>query len=367
MSKFAVKQPVPLPKLTFETLPAQHYPEWGFRPGTPMYPMDVNFIFMNGGMGDYICWMQAIRWLASEAKWIRGSLVMPVYFKEFAAHFLKEFPEWKMRDHTELKGVSQKEDTAPFRGPVNLATESLNATGAHLLTCGWAYFANKEKAPEGWDSYPQFKQEDLDVMELPPEAQSLVTKKYAVVTCGLTTNSRKVPGSYWNHVINHIISKGLTPVFLGKSKMETGNTANIHTKYSDEVRFDLGLDLREKTSILQAAAIMSRAAVVIGHDNGLLHLAGCTAVPIVFGYNIASPEHREPRRPVGKTYNVVLTQKELVCNFCQSKTNFVLGFVFRDCFYSDNLCITKLFENEAARWKTQIDLALADGETNVTE
>lgn len=345
-------------EMKFELLPQEFYPNWGFRPGVPMYKFNMNFILLNGGMGDYICWMQPIRWLASEAKWIKGTLVCPTYFKELAQHWLTPFPEWSFKDYNELKDIP-KVDDMPFRGPVILNQESLNATGAHLLTCGWVYYTNKEKAPEGWDCYPPLDQAKLDIIEWPDSAKELQSKKYVVITTGVTTNSRRVPGKYWNYVIEYIKSKGLTPVFLGKSVVETGNAKNIHTSFDQKLRVDLGLDLRDQTSLLQAASILSKAAAVVGHDNGLLHLAGCTDVPIVFGYNLASPEHREPRRASGNVFNVTLTDKELACNHCQSKTNFVIGYNFRECFYGDNKCIDMLFEGEARRWKEQIDLALA--------
>lgn len=350
-------------QFSFTLEPTKYYPGWGFRPNTPMFPMRVNFIFMNGGMGDYITWVQAIRWLASEATWIQGTLVIPTYFRELADYWLKPFPEWHFADYVNAHEIPKMNDT-PFRGPVELNRESLNATGAHLSTCGWVYFTNKECAPEGWDYYPQFKQADLDALELPPKASSLESKKYAVITTGITTNSRIVPKGAWNDVIEYVVSLGLTPVFLGKAVTETGNTKNIHTKWEEGLRFDLGVDMRDQTSLLQAASIMSRAAVVIGHDNGLLHLAGCTSVPIVFGYNIASPEHREPKRPVGKTYNVILAPEELACYLCQSKTNFVLGFNFRECFYKDLRCMDLLFAGRGAKWKKQIDSALREGVEN---
>lgn len=346
-----------LMQMQYERLPTKYYPEWGFRPGTPMFPLVMNFVLLNGGMGDYITWMQPIRWLADQATWIKGTLICPTYFRELAEHWLKPYPEWSFKDYNEVKDIPKVDDT-PFRGPLMLQTESLNATGAHLITCGWVYFTNKEKAPTGWDHYPPLRQPELDALPLPPEAAALATGRYAVLTTGITTNSRRVPSKAWNPIIEYVKSKGLYPVFLGKSVVETGNAKNIHTEFDQTLSTDGGLDLRDKTTLMQAASIMSRAAVVIGHDNGLLHLAGCTSVPIVFGYNLASPEHREPRRDIGKVYNVTLTDAELACNHCQSKTNFVIGYNFRECFYGDTLCMKMLFDNEGARWKKQIDLAL---------
>lgn len=346
--------------ITFEQLKTQYYPERvGFRPKTVCFPTDLNFLFMNGGCGDYLTWMQPIIWLASEATWIRGTLIVPKYFHELAEYWLKPFSEWRLADYTSTEKFENLQNT-PFRGPVDLNRESLNATGAHLSTCGWVYFTNKECAPDGWDLYPQFKQADLDALELPVEAKGLVSKQYAVITTGQTTNSRKSPPGAWNPIIEYVKSHGLTPVFLGKGVVETGNPRNIHTTWEQTTNHNAGVDLRDKTSLLQAASIMSRAAVVIGHDNGLLHLAGCTEVPIIFGYNLASPKHREPKRLVGKTYNVFLTKDELACTMCQSNTNFVIGYNFRECFYGDLKCMTMLFENEGARWKKAIDQVLVD-------
>lgn len=344
------------PKITFERVPVATYPEWGFRSGTPMVPTDMNFIFINGGMGDYICWMPAIQWLASQAKWIRGKLVHPVYFGELAEYWLKPYADWAHQNYEDIRG-DIKADNTPFRGPVELQRESLNATGAHLMTCGWVYFTNKEKAPPGWEHYSRIDQEHLDGVLT--AKQFNLPEKYAVITTGVTTNSRKVKPAYWNMIIEYVVSKGLTPVFLGKSVTQTGNARNIHTEWGAGTRFDLGMDLRDKTSLMEAAAVMSRAQLVVGHDNGLLHLAACTEVPIVFGYNLASPEHRQPSRASGRIYNVHLQPGELACNFCQSHTNFVIGYNFRECFYSDMKCIDLLFANGAEYWRKQIDAALA--------
>jgi len=362
------------PRITFEKLKPEFYPEHvGFRPGTHAFPIEMSFILMNGGGGDYMTWMQPIRWLASEATWINGTIIVPKYFRELAEYWLKDYPKWKFADYTDAAKMTAL-GGMPFRGPVDLQREALNATGAHLITCGWVYFTNKESAPDGidpwyerhglppagWDYYPPFLQSDLDALELPPEAKDLVPKKYAVITTGITTPSRKTPHGAWNPVVQHVIDRGLTPVFLGKTVVETGNSRNIHTTW-EGTDYSKGLDLRDKTTLLQAASIMSRAAFVVGHDNGLLHLAGCTRdVPIILGYNLASPKHREPRRPVGKVYNVFLTKEELACTFCQSNCNFVIAFNFRQCFYGDTKCMSMLFEDGAIRWKNAIDQALKD-------
>lgn len=353
---------------TFERTELQYYPEWALRPNTQCIPLDMNFIFLNGGAGDYISWLRSIQWLAECATWINGTLIHPIYLDELVSYALAPYPRWKhatYKSMNEIPGVNEK----PFRGPVNLQTESLNATGAHLFTCGWVYYTNKERAPEGvdqfghpWNAYMRLDQNYLNNVVLPQEASALTPKRYVVVTTGVTTDTRRTEAKHWNPIIEHVVARGLTPVFLGKSVVETGNAANIHTQYHKDVRYDLGLDLRDKTTLMQAAAIMSRAACVVGLDNGLLHLAGTTEVPIVFGYTLASPEHREPLRPKGRTYNVLLEKGELGCYHCQSRVNFIVGYNFRQCFYSDLACIDLLFNNGCQRWLNQIDLALKEAQ-----
>lgn len=332
----------------------------GFRPGIPVVPRPVNFLFVNGGMGDYICWMQAILWLVHHATWIQGRLICPDYFHELANYWLKG--QWPVHSYQFLN--EDNNNKTPVRGPVNLVNESLNATGAHLMDCGFAYYACQLPPPEGWNHYPRFG--DLARFAGLPE-------KYCVITTGKTSPSRHVPGEYWNYVIDHCIERGFTPVFLGASVMPVGGEGtkieDVRTTFDEGVHYAKGIDLRNKTTLLEAAAIIQRASFVVGHDNGLLHLAGCTETPIIFGYNVASPLHRRPRRNKGPIYDVTLSKDELSCIHCQSRTNFVIGFVFHECFYKkngkargyvENQCIIQMFEDRARRWREQIDLCISE-------
>jgi hypothetical protein len=353
--------------ITFEQVQTEYYPvATGFRPQTPMFPIKLGVLLFNGGLGDYLTWLRPAQWLCQEATWIHGKFFMPEYLQEVGKYFLGRYKNATVQTYKDLESIPKTSDM-PLRGPLILQNESLNATGAHLMTCGWVYFTNKEKAPahndeDGlpWHHYPKFKQSDLDAMELPEMARALKPRTYAVVTTGVTTPSRNVKPEYWNHVIEHVRAQGLTPVFLGKRVTTTGNLKNIHTTYSKDLRMDLGVDLLDQTTLMQAASIMSRAAYVVGHDNGLLHLAGCTEVPIVFSYNLASPEHRRPIRTVGRTYDVTLTKDELACIHCQSNCNFVIGYSFTKCFYGDLKCIDMIFANKAEKFKEAMERAYGE-------
>jgi hypothetical protein len=51
----------------------------GFRDGTslPRYP--INYVMNDGGMGDYLNYASATRWVAKNCPWIDGVLLLPKY------------------------------------------------------------------------------------------------------------------------------------------------------------------------------------------------------------------------------------------------------------------------------------------------
>jgi hypothetical protein len=155
------------------------------------------------------------------------------------------------------------------------------------------------------------------------------------------------------------VSLGITPVFLGKSDILLDG--NKTTKFKEDIHFHKGLDLREKTTVIEAAAIMQYAECTVGLDMGLLHVAALMKdSKIIFGYNIVLPEHRRPRRDHGRCIDLFITKEELECIACQSVIKKLPTHKFDKCYYGDNKCIDLLFANESERWKKAIDEILTD-------
>ncbi len=108
---------------------------------------------------------------------------------------------------------------------------------------------------------------------------------------------------------------------------------------------------------------MSKAKAVVGVDNGLLHVAGCTGVAIVGGFTTVRPEIRMPIRHniLGWNYHAVIPDKSLDCSFCQQDTNFLYGHDYRKCWYKEKkerteiLCIKQL---TADKFKTILESIL---------
>jgi len=313
-----------------------------FRPGSKIRDVTVNYVLTEGGIGDFIGHLSAIEWLARNHPQINGRVYCPDFFVEIAANVLQKYHKWRVQGKKALneKKLKSRPTYLPFFRPIN-------ATGMHLVDLGFIYYANINPPPEdGW----YYTKLDLSTVD----KSSLPNTRYAVLTPGATYENRKLPAKAFNQIKNHLVEKGIVPVFLGKK--DFGDNRKII--FEEEYDYSNGIDLREKTTLIQAAAIMSKAEMVIGLDNGLLHLAAMTDVPIIFGYNIASPTHRRPRRKTIDGKKPILWEihpdpKNLSCTFCQSQMRFMFNHDFKNCLYKDNLCLEALSDGKA--WCELVD------------
>lgn len=337
----------------------------GFREGATIKPVKMLFGLTNGGMGDYLCWIPALRYVAKHSPWIYGTIVAPSFIHEvlqqFFAHPLSENPHWKIVDYPDFdRNVAEGGEFTkmPAKGPFFKESMTLNATGAHLIDCGFAYFAGESPPPDEWNYMPELSA--LALKAYRPSNFKLKPKSYAVLTPQAVQAPRRVRGEAWAPILSFLKDKGLTPVLLGQQETVLQKGQRIRSSTDGAIPLEGVTDWRDRTSLMQAAAIMNDAACVIGLDNGLLHLAACTEVPIVFGYNVAHPKHREPRRLHGVHEAVTLTSAELGCIHCQSNTHMIIGFDFgKHCYMKDLKCLDLLFSDNCERWTAAIGRALS--------
>lgn len=335
-------------------------PKHGYREGTviPYFPM--NFTYADGGMGDYICWTSALLWVAEHCPFLEGRAFAPAFFIEFVRHALRPFPHWKIFLAEKIQ--EHYEENSLLLGPgINGHQQLLNAVGTHLLDLGFHYFCNMgdpkvTAGPEGYH-YPEL---NFPASAIP---KKLTPGKYVVLTPGGTTDTRRVPGTAWNPLIDLCLSRGLTPVFLGKNNM----TKEHKAIFPEGTHYEKGYDLRDQTTTLEAAAIMQHAAATVGLDNGLLHLAACVPSDIIFGYNIALPSQRRPvRRLAGRIHDLTLTKEELACIGCQTNMKQQNLINFKNCFYGDLKCLSLLFADDSVRWRSALASLLDDAPGSVT-
>lgn len=325
------------------------------RAGTYVHPYKIGYVIYGGGAGDFICYTRALEWIAENLPHIYGIVYYPSFLVQFAKYFFDDYKNWKVEPNEQC--IPQDWDPGfPFIDPFrNGRMQFVTGHGAHPLDLGFMYYANLTPVPQAYNNYPEL---DFVSEGLPAKLEG---KRYAVFTPAATVESRAVPGHFWNPIIEHVKSLGLMPVVIGKRVVANNYEASI----SGAINMEGVLDLFDKTTILQAAQIIQYSSVTIGLDNGLLHLAACTQAPIVFGYNVVTPEYRRPRRRLGKTVEVFLTREELACTGCLTSVKGHYHHSFDFCMYK-NLdqtphpqCIDMLFDNEGQRWIAAINKALA--------
>jgi ADP-heptose:LPS heptosyltransferase len=327
-----------------------------FREGTEYQRHTIAFFLSMGGIGDYICHMPALEWIAAENPHVDPMLFVNPPFTDVAREILKPYPRFKVYDREDITKVWKKVKPDYLVDPGKWE-RYICATGAHLLDLGFMFYAQVDKPPPEYNRMP-----DLSHLEIEDEKvkRALSGTDYVVFTPGFTSYVRKMKGPYLDELINYVRGKGLTPVLLGKTEFSKYAANGYVAKYDEFETKRFCIDLRDQTTLLDSIAVMNKAMMVIGVDNGLLHLAGCTKTPIIFGHTITDVRHRNIRRPVGLTINIEVPKKVLSCIGCQSNMRFMFGHKFSRCIYGDKnaACLDLLFANNCETWKAAIDHVL---------
>lgn len=312
--------------------------EGGFRPKL----RKVNCILMNGGVGDHMGSLVAVDYIIRSYPWITLLVWVPDFLLAFAKNvlpngtFVSNYSAMKLIYNQELTTITTEWDgkTSPMK--------MHSVDYAFLKLCDEAVSVDKK-------NYLRVNFDGIQVHALP--------EKYVVLTTGFTAPVREFLPEAVNGVADHVLQKGYTPVFLGQKDTKTGAAHVIQGTFNDQIDFGKGISLIDQTSLLEAAKVMQGAAAVVGVDCGLLHVAGCTSVPIIAGFTTVNPELRAPIRGsiLGKDFYPVVPDEALGCRFCQVSTNFLYGHDYKYCMYKDYQCVKQL---TAAKFIEQLDKVL---------
>lgn len=331
-------------------------PEFGFRPKTKVNEWKVKLVMNSGGMGDFLNYSAATLWLAKNCPWVKAQLFAPQYICEVMRDIHKGFKQIKVTPSEHFNNYFKSGDHLIGANILimgrNISPQFYNATGGHLMDVGFAYYCSMT-TPEG-EVLPTL---DYPMVSLDERFSMLDGLKYVVIPTGNVHQARAVHGKHVNPLIDAVLDRGLTPVFLGKRDM--AGTGKSLTKFPDDIAYEKGIDLRDQTTVKEAATILQHAQATVGLDCGLLHLAAMMkGSRLVFGYNITTVEHREPRRNHGRHENVFLTTDELQCSACQSRYRQMAGHWFDKCLYGDSKCVDMLYDNGAERFVAALDRVL---------
>lgn len=294
-----------------------------YRKGTVLERHKLHILNTNGGIGDFICRFPVFLKLVTKYPQITAYVYFPAFFLETARFFLKH-PNIIVKD----RGTFLT-DKFPGGAIIPLEHETFKTMAVSLMQYAHLLLFS-ELMPEDEAYYPEWKIDTLDVSKF-----GLPRQQYVVLTTEATSATRTLKASTLLGLAEYFKSKNIPIVFLGKKEI----TKKYIAESVAEFDYSVGMDLREKTTILEATEILAQSRGVLGLDNGLLHLASCTPAAVVFGFSTVRPEHRLCGRRSGKT---VVVEPTGDCTYCQSKIRFVRDFKFNKCFYDDFKCLDTL-------------------------
>jgi len=293
-------------------------------------------------LGDCIGRLPAIKYMVDHHPHATFHTWVPDYFKDFAENCLGKHKNLVVRGFKDKDKYKQHFYARAFsiHGHTNLAT--------HQTDNAFSILVNKAVGPE-FKNYlkPDLSEVDISHFKLPDS--------YFVITTGFTAKVREFLPEHVNNIIKYLRIKGQNIVFLGKESTKVGiDDKSIKGAFSSEVNYKEGLNLINDTDLFEGTKIMSGAKAVIGLDNGLLHLAACTEVPIIGGFTTVEPLYRTPYRKdvLGWNYFPVVPDESLKCRFCQSNWVYTYEHDFKDCYYKDYEC-TKILT--AAQYIKEIE------------
>jgi ADP-heptose:LPS heptosyltransferase len=170
----------------------------------------------------------------------------------------------------------------------------------------------------------------VDATKLPEN--KVKSKKYVVIAYGYTSPLRKMKVNAFNAMRNYLIKKGYDVVLLGSTKhsLTYSDGSVVEPKYQG-ISYKGCIDMIDKTSLVEALSIINGSCGIIGLDNGLIHLAALTEVPIVCGYTTVDPYFRLPYRHNEMGWNVYTVEPDSECRYCQTSNFVLLGIDFAKC------------------------------------
>ena len=292
--------------------------------------MPVNCLIKDGGLGDLICSLVAVNYLIKNSPWLNVLVWVPDYMLEFTKHVLPN--ETIVRNYTD----AHKKYNDQLPGITTGWTSNHTPMKTHAVDYSFHMLCDMHPKPED-RYYLSIRAEEIDISKFIHKGV-----QWVCVPVGYTNNSKEFKPEVVNKLTDYLNQKGYTPVFIGKDESPCGyKDLGIKARFDEKIDFTKGIDLRNKTSLLETAAIIAKSKCVVGMEGGLVHLAGFTEVPIVAAYTFADPVIFGPIRKDNKFYPI--TQPEsLACRYCQTSWTMLYNHDFFKCYYDDYQCVKNI-------------------------
>ncbi len=276
--------------------------------------MNYSLILTDGGMGDLIGELVAVDYCIRNNRNIKFQVWVPDYLHKFAIHVLP--PKTKVQPFSlaakKFDGKLPGRTTEWFKhGHTPMRTHPVDY-GFHMLADKHIYNLRQK-------NYLQIRPDVINIKEFK------LPKQYVCIGATAAEPCKAMSSQLIKEIAAYINAYGYTPVYLGKEENKTG-FRDLKTKATTPSLPGGGINLINKTDMLQAAAIIHGARAFVGMDSGLVHLAGCTYTPIVAGYTLVDPVHIAPIRQNSQDYKFHAVEPEynIPNRYFQSNNSFYL-------------------------------------------
>lgn len=284
----------------------------------PIKSETLQFLLSHGGMGDLIYMIQPLRYLLDNYPHINGYVIVKSMVRDLFTLWLKDFSP----------RITVTGDVYREMNTIAPQYQMPDPMGFDLESLAWMYIANRDlkDVDPKYRKFPRIEGDEADL------SKYVLPDKYAVICVGATAPNRVLLPDVVDGLSDYFLARGITPVYLGKKVLAKGYMAHVSGDLTK------GIDLVDQTTGIEAACVMAKAKIVVGVDGGLLHLAGCTDVPIVMALTAAGKRDFSHMREAP----TIFFASPVECKFCQEKYRYVIGHHFRECIEDTYACVKLL-------------------------
>ena len=317
--------------------------------GGVAYTLDpIAFILNSAALGDVIAAAPVIKYM------IDTRYVTPESYTVVAKAAFRDIlwfvPDSNFRDFDDKSqvcwGIDPKTPMALLNKPKNGNILRITPKKLHLSTYASLAFAETV--------LPMDKVRYLPLRKVPVNHYGIDFSQAVIIITSYRDTTRMWRAEDILEFAIQLKSRGLLPVFVGKTDSDLSldhKTLQSFSSLPDDIS-EYGVDLRNKTNLLELATIMGSSFAVCGIDSGPIHLAATTDVPIIAGFSLVSSEYRIPPRKPGTTF--IALDSTIVCAGCESKWASAYHN-FDQCFFGHGDCVKSI---SADRFMTHIDALL---------
>ena len=237
-------------------------------------PVTINVISNNGGLGDQIARIPAIRYCLENFDHVS----LKVYWQDYFYDLAPVLYQHKRLKHFRLSEASGL--NAVLEPVVDFDHNRVSPLSLSLVDHAFLILMDRLPLSESDRAYP-FVGPHKD-------------EKRIIFTVASTAPAREWPVIHINELARRVRAANFECVLLGNTEKIEAGDGIIQANIDPNLDLSLFTNLINKTTLCEALATMRSASAVVGVDNGLIHLAACTSVPIVCGYTSVEARLRQP-------------------------------------------------------------------------